>query len=179
MLLLLVALYLAITVAIGLWASRRVSNSTDFLVAGRSLPLYMNLATVFSTWFGAETVLAVSSTFLKDGLHGVVGDPFGAAFCLVFVGLFFARPFYRMDLITIGDFFRKRYNRSVEVGMALAITLSYLGWSSAQLVAMSIVINTVSGGAVSLSTGVLIGAVIVIVYTLFGGMWSVAMTDLV
>ncbi|HLE66466.1 MAG TPA: sodium:solute symporter, partial [Burkholderiales bacterium] len=63
-----VVLYLAVTIAIGLWAAKRVHNSRDYLVAGRSLPLYMNVATVFATWFGAETVLSVSATFTKDGL---------------------------------------------------------------------------------------------------------------
>jgi hypothetical protein len=62
-----VVLYLLITIAIGLWAAQRVKNSKDYLVAGRSLPLYMSAATVFATWFGAETVLSVSATFAKDG----------------------------------------------------------------------------------------------------------------
>jgi Na+/proline symporter len=59
-----VALYLAVTIAIGLWAARRVHDAKDYLVAGRHLPLHMSIATVFATWFGAETVLAVSSTYL-------------------------------------------------------------------------------------------------------------------
>lgn len=174
----LVMIYLAVTVGIGLYAAQRVKNSRDYLVAGRSLPLYMNMATVFATWFGAETVLGVSSTFLRDGLGGVVADPFGAAFCLIIVALVFARPFYRMELLTIGDFYRKRYNRTVEIGTGIAITLSYLGWTSAQMVALGIVFNTLSGGAIPLSQGIVLGAAIVLVYTLFGGMWSVAFTDL-
>ena len=83
-----VILYLALTVAIGLWAARRVHNSRDFVLAGRSLPLYMSAATVFATWFGAETVLSVSATFTRDGLGGIVADPFGSSFCLLFVALF-------------------------------------------------------------------------------------------
>jgi len=75
----------------------------------------MSAATVFATWFGAETVLSVSATFAKDGLGGVVADPFGSSFCLLFVALFFARAFYRMDLLTIGDFYHKRYNKPVEL----------------------------------------------------------------
>ena len=173
-----VALYLLVTIAIGLWAARRVHNSKDYVVAGRSLPLYMSAATVFATWFGAETVLSVSATFAKDGLGGIIADPFGASFCLVFVALFFARAFYRMDLLTIGDFYRKRYNKTVEVITSVAITASYLGWTSAQLTALGLVFWVLSGGAISLNTGILIGAAIVVVYTIFGGMWSVALTDL-
>ena len=173
-----VVLYLLVTIAIGLWAARRVHNSKDYLVAGRSLPLYMSAATVFATWFGAETVLSVSATFAKDGLGGIIADPFGASFCLVFVALFFARAFYRMDLLTIGDFYRKRYNKTVEVITSVAITASYLGWTSAQLTALGLVFWVLSGGAISLNTGILLGAAIVVVYTIFGGMWSVALTDL-
>src|SRR6266581_9027870 len=133
MLITFVVLYLILTIAIGLWAALRVHNSKDYVVAGRSLPLYMNAATVFATWFGAETVLSVSATFAKDGLGGIIADPFGSSFCLFFVALFFARAFYRMDLLTIGDFYRKRYSKTVEVVTAVAITASYLGWTSAQM----------------------------------------------
>jgi SSS family solute:Na+ symporter len=173
-----VAAYLLVTIAIGLWAAKRVHNAKDYVVAGRSLPLYMSAATVFATWFGAETVLSVSATFAKDGLGGIVADPFGASFCLVFVALFFARAFYRMDLLTIGDYYRKRYSKTVEVITSVAITASYLGWTSAQLTALGLVFWVLSGGAISLSAGILIGAAIVVVYTIFGGMWSVAITDL-
>ncbi len=173
-----VVLYLLVTIAIGLWAAQRVHNSKDYVVAGRSLPLYMSAATVFATWFGAETVLSVSATFTRDGLGGIVADPFGASFCLLFVAIFFARAFYRMDLLTIGDFYHKRYNKTVEVITSVAITASYLGWTSAQLTALGLVFWVLSGGAIDLSTGIMIGAAIVVVYTIFGGMWSVALTDL-
>ena len=178
MLIAFVVLYLAVTIAIGLWAAKRVHGAKDYLVAGRSLPLYMNVATVFATWFGAETVLAVSSTFLKEGMRGIVADPFGFSLCLILVGLLFARAFYRMDLLTIGDFYRKRYGHAAELVTSLCITLSYLGWTSAQMIALGLVFNALSGGAISLPMGILLGAGCVLVYTLFGGMWSVAFTDL-
>ncbi len=173
-----VVLYLLVTIAIGLVAARRVHNAKDFLVAGRSLPLYMNVATVFATWFGAETVLSVSATFAKDGLRGVPGDPFGATLCLILAALLFARLFYRMNLLTIGDFYKQRYGKAVEVLTSLAITLSYLGWTSAQMTALGLVIHVLSGGAIDLNTAVLAGAAVVLIYTIFGGMWSVAFTDL-
>jgi SSS family solute:Na+ symporter len=173
-----VVVYLIVTIAIGLYAAKFVTNSKDYLVAGRGLPLYMNMATVFATWFGAETVLSVSATFVKDGLGGIPADPFGATFCLVFVALFFARAFYRMDLLTIGDFYKKRYGKGVEVLTSIAVTISYLGWTSAQLTALGLVFNSLSAGAISLDAGIIIGAVVVLIYTTYGGMWSVALTDL-
>ncbi len=175
--------YLVLTVAIGLYASSRVHGAKDFMVAGRSLPLYMNFTCVFATWFGAETVLSVSATFAKDGLREIPGDPFGASVCLMLVAIFFARAFYRMDLLTIGDFYHKRYGKTVEVFTSLVITLSYLGWAAAQLTALGLVLSVLGNGAgydwLTLNRCIVIGAVIVMFYTVLGGMWSVALTDMI
>jgi SSS family solute:Na+ symporter len=172
-----VILYWVISVGIGLYAARHVKNSKDFAVAGRSLPMYVVTATVFATWFGSETVLGISSTFVKDGLRGVVADPFGSSLCLILVGLFFARPLYRMNLLTIGDYYRNKYGRTVEVLITLCIVVSYLGWVAAQIKALGLVFNVVSGGYIPMNIGMMIGAASVLVYTLMGGMWSVAITD--
>lgn len=173
-----VIIYWFISVAIGIWAATRVKNASDFAVAGRHLPFYMVTATVFATWFGAETVLGIPATFLEEGLHGIVADPFGAAMCLILVGLLFAAPLYRMKLMTIGDFYKKRYGRKVEVLTTMAIVISYLGWVGAQITALGLVFNVVSGGEISQFWGMIIGASTILVYTVYGGMWAVAVTDL-
>lgn len=173
-----VILYMIATVAVGIYASSRVHGAKDFMVAGRSLPLYMTFACVFATWFGAETVLSVSAKFAHKGLGFVSGDPFGASTCLILVALFFARTFYRLELLTIGDYYHLRYGKFVEVITSLGIASSYLGWTSAQLSALGLVINVLFP-QVSLNECIIIGAVIVTVYTLFGGMWSVALTDVI
>ncbi|MGH8728489.1 MAG: sodium:solute symporter family protein [Burkholderiales bacterium] len=172
-----VVLYLVLSIAIGLYAASRVRNSTDYIVAGRRLPLYITIATVFATWFGSETVFGISATFLEGGLNAITADPFGSSMCLILVGVFFARPLYRMNLLTIGDYYRRRYNRPVELATSLAIVLSYLGWVSAQLIALGLVFSLLTGGAITMTQGIVLGAAIVLVYTLFGGMWSVALTD--
>ena len=177
MLLWFVIAYWAISVGIGLYAATRVHNTKDFAVAGRHLPFYMVTATVFATWFGSETVLGIPATFLKQGLHGVVADPFGASMCLILVGLFFAAPLYRMNLLTIGDFYKKKFGRAVEVLTTLAIVLSYLGWVGAQISALGLVFNIVSNGSISTLEGMWIGSATILVYTMFGGMWAVAITD--
>ena len=177
MLLTLVAVYLLITIAIGLVAARRVKNTADFAIAGRNLPLVMIITTTFATWFGSETVLGIPAKFIDGGLGAVVEDPFGAGTCLILVGLFFAGKLYRMTLLTISDYYRERYGRVVEVACSLIIMLSYLGWVSAQVTALGLVFNLLSGGAVSVPVGMVIGVVSILAYTLFGGMWSVAVTD--
>ena len=179
MLLTLVIAYLLVTIAIGLVAAKRVKNSADFAIAGRHLPLAMIVTTTFATWFGSETVLGIPAKFVNSGLHGVVEDPFGAGSCLILVGLFFAAKLYRMTLLTISDYFRERYGRSVEVICSVIIMVSYLGWVSAQVSALGLVFNVLSDGAISMPLGMVMGVVSILAYTLFGGMWSVAITDFI
>jgi solute:Na+ symporter, SSS family len=179
MLLTLVIFYLLITIAIGLWAAKRVKNTADFAIAGRHLPLIMIVTTTFATWFGSETVLGIPAKFVQGGLNGVVEDPFGAGTCLILVGLFFAAKLYKMTLLTISDYYRERYGRTVEVVCSLIIILSYLGWVSAQVTALGLVFNLLSGGAISIPLGMVLGTASILAYTLFGGMWSVAVTDFI
>ena len=179
MLLTLVIVYLLVTIAIGLMAAKRVQNSADFAIAGRHLPMAMIVTTTFATWFGSETVLGIPAKFVNGGLHGVVEDPFGAGFCLILVGLFFAGKLYRMTLLTISDYYRERYGRSVEIICSLIIMLSYLGWVSAQVTALGLVFNVLSDGVIGIELGMVIGVVSILAYTLFGGMWSVAITDFI
>jgi len=176
-LLTLVIAYLLVTIAIGLVAAKRVKSSADFAIAGRHLPLAMIVTTTFATWFGSETVLGIPAKFVNSGLNGVVEDPFGAGSCLILVGLFFAGKLYRMSLLTISDYYRERYGRSVEVICSIIIMVSYLGWVSAQVTALGLVFNLLSGGSISMPLGMTIGVISVLAYTLFGGMWSVAITD--
>lgn len=171
-----VILYLVISLGIGMYAATKVHNAKDYIAAGRSLPIYVVMAMVFATWFGAETVLGIPATFLEEDLGGLISDPFGASLCLVLFGLFFARKLYRMNLLTIGDFYRERYGRNVEVITGIAIALSYLGWVSAQVTALGLVFNVLSDGSITQAQGILIGAAVVLMYTLYGGMWSVALT---
>jgi Na+/proline symporter len=179
MLLWLVAIYLLASIAIGLLSARKVHNAKDYITAGRNLPLPMVLAMVFATWFGAETVLGISATFLESGFRGLISDPLGASICLVIFGLVFARPLYRMNLLTLGDFFRIRYNKQTEMILSLCIVISYLGWVAAQVTALGLVFNVLSYDAISQTQGMLIGSTVVLLYTLFGGMWSVAITTFV
>ncbi len=175
----LVVFYLLGTLAIGLYAATRVKNTTDFALAGRSLPLVMIVTTTFATWFGSETVLGISAKFAKGGLNNVIEDPFGASMCLIFVGMFFAARLYKMNVLTIGDFFRKRYGKVVEIFCSTAIILSYLGWVAAQITALGLVFNMVSNGSVSVEMGMVIGTLSVLVYVIFGGMLAVAWTDFI
>ena len=152
-----IVLYLLVSIGIGLYAATRVHNTA------------VVIATTFATWFGSETVLGVSARFIDSGLGGVVEDPFGASMCLILVGLFFAYRLYQKNLITLGDYYRLRFGRTIEVLCSGIIIFSYLGWVAAQITALGLVFNLLTQGTISVTAGMVLGTVIVLIYTLYGG----------
>ena len=146
-------------------------------MAGRRMPMTVVAAGLFATWFGSETVLGASTAFLNEGLMGIIEDPFGAALCLIFIGVFMAKPLYRLNLYTFSDYFRRRYSHRAETLSAIMMIPSYWGWIAAQLIALSTILNILTG--VPLFTGVVVCAAMVMFYTYIGGMWAVSITDFV
>jgi SSS family transporter len=174
-----VVLYLLGTLALGVWAGSRIKNTSDFAVAGRSLPLVMVITTTFATWFGAETVMGVPAKFVQGGLNAVIEDPFGAGTCLILVGLFFATKLYKLNLLTIGDYYRERYGKGIEIFCSAAIILSYLGWVAAQITALGLVFSVLTAGAMAPAAGMVVGTLAVLIYVVVGGFLAVALTDFI
>ena len=166
-----VVLYLVGTLAIGAWAGTRIKNTSDFAIAGRSLPLIMVVTTTFATWFGAETVMGIPAKFVQGGLGALVEDPFGAGTCLILVGVFFAVRLYKLNLLTIGDYYRARYGKGIEVFCSAAIILSYLGWVAAQITALGLVFSVLTNGALSETWGMIIGTLAVLIYVVSAASW--------
>ncbi|MFH7044774.1 sodium:solute symporter family protein [Paucibacter sp. JuS9] len=174
-----VVLYLLGTLALGVWAGTRIKNTSDFAIAGRSLPLAMVITTTFATWFGAETVMGIPAKFVQGGLNAIVEDPLGAGTCLILVGAFFATKLYRQNLLTIGDFYRQRFGKGIEVFCSSAIILSYLGWVAAQITALGLVFSVLTQGAMSEEMGMVVGTLAVLIYVVVGGFLAVAWTDFI
>ncbi len=174
-----VVIYLLVTLGIGVWAGTRIKNTRDFAVAGRSLPLIMVVTTTFATWFGAETVMGIPARFVQGGLNAIVEDPFGAGFCLILVGMFFAARLYKLNLLTIGDYYRQRYGEGIEIFCSVAIILSYLGWVAAQITALGLVFSVLTNGAMPVAVGMIVGTLAVLIYVVVGGFLAVAITDFI
>ncbi len=102
-------------------------------------------------------------------------DPIGISLCLVITGLFIAGPMWRMNVLTIPDFFRLRYGKVAEIICALILVPSYFGWIAAQFVALATILSQMYGG--SLSGWIVAVAIIGSGYSLMGGMWSITITD--
>ena len=132
---------------------------------------------MFATWFGAETIIGASGAIYTDGLAGGNADPFGYGLCLILAGLIFAVPLWKRGLTTYADLFRQRYSTGVERVMVLLYVPSSVIWGAAQIRAFGQVLGVASG--LELDASILAGAVIVIIYTLLGGLMADAITDVI
>ncbi len=172
-----VFVYMALMLAIGYWSSKQIRNLADFLVAGRRLPFYLATATLFATWFGAGTIMGAAGTAYTDGILGVISDPFAAGLSLILAGIFFVALLRRLNLLTITEIFGKYYSKGAEIFASVLMVPVYIGWLGAQMVALGYIMHTLTG--INPLLGIILGAVIVLIYTFAGGMWAVTLTDFV
>lgn len=172
------AIYLAIMLFIGWYASKRIKDQADFIVAGRRLPLWLSVGTLVATWFCGGMVMGSASYAYSWGLQGVVWDPYSSVVAFIIAGLFFVRIMRRARYLTPADMFQSRFGKPTGVVSAVVISLTCeITWVASVLVAFGAVIMTFTG--IPLATGIIIAAVVVAVYTYMGGMWAVTLTDFV
>jgi len=169
--------FFAVRMAIGYWAARHVNNASDYIVAGRGLPIYITSASIMATWFAAETLMGASARGYLHGFQGVIFDPFGAVVCLVISGMFFIRMMRRARYLTVVDFFEKRFGKEVGLVGSVVQIIAYLVWTAAQFVAGSVVVHQLLGWPPW--TGVLLVGVIVTGYTTLGGMLADTLLDFI
>jgi Na+/proline symporter len=170
-----VIFYLLLNLVVGWWASKKVHSTQDFILAGRSLPFALATMVTFATWFGSETMLGATREFVHGGVLAIIEEPFGAALGLLIVGSIYAKKLYPLPVLTFSDYFRIRFGAMSEKLSAIVMIPSYFGWISAQLVALGMTLHLLL--PISTETGIVIGAVLVMTYTLLGGMWSITITD--
>lgn len=169
--------YIGVSLFIGLLVSRKVHSESDYLIAGRQLGYLLTTFSIFATWFGAETCVGAAASIYDKGLSGGNADPFGYTLCLLLMALVFAGPMWKRKLTTLADLYRLRYSPSVEKLAALIIAPSSVIWAAAQIRAFGHVLSVSSD--LQLETSILIATVIVLVYTVSGGLWADAYTDVI
>ena len=170
-----VIFYLLLNLIVGWWASKKVHSTKDFILAGRSLPFALATMVTFATWFGSETMLGAPREFVHGGVLAIIEEPFGAALGLLIVGSIYAKKLYPLPVLTFSDYFRIRFGALSEKLSAIVMIPSYFGWISAQLVALGMTLHLLL--PIPTEMGIVIGAVLVMTYTLLGGMWSITITD--
>jgi SSS family solute:Na+ symporter len=169
--------YLAVMLGIGLYASRRVQGSADYLVAGRRLSLPLATATLSATWFGGGLCIGAASAAYEGGFLAVIADPFGAALCLFLAGAFYVRVLRRMGVMTVASFFTERFDGRAGMLASLCTIPAYVGWVASLMVAFGRILQSLTG--LDPTLGICVAAAVVLVYTYAGGMWAVTLTDIV
>jgi len=172
-----ILLYIGVQLTIGFWVSRFIQTEQDYLLAGRQLGLSLGTFTIFATWFGAESCIGAAGAIYDGGLSGGSADPFGFGLCLILMGLIFAVPLWKRNLTTLADLFRQRYGASVEKLAVLFMIPTTVMWAAAQIRAFGQVLSASS--ELDVTIAISIAALIVIIYTVAGGMLADAITDTV
>lgn len=162
---------------IGWWASRKVSDAADFVVAGRGLPIYMTASSIMATWFAGETLMGASANAYRYGFQGVIFDPFGAVLCLLVSGVFFIRLMRRARYLTVVDFFEKRFGPQVGLIGSIVQLVTYFTWTAAQIVGGGHILHALLGWDVWV--GMTVIGITVTLYTTLGGMLADTLLDFI
>src|SRR5678816_4595213 len=150
----------------------RDGDAVDFIVAGRSMPLLLATLTMTATWVDGGYLLGTAEGTYKSsiasGLQG--GVCFGLS--LILGGLIFARRMRRLEFTTLADPFEARFGKHWAAVLFLPAIAGEIFWSAELLVAIGSTFGVILG--IGLTTAIIISAIVVIAYTMAGGMWSVA-----
>ena len=173
---LVVVIYLLAMLFIGWYSSTKITSNTDFMVAGRRLGPLLMAGTLAATEIGGGSSLGVVQ-------NGMSGYGLSAAWYIITMGIafvilsFMAPKFRAATVKTVPEYFRRRYGKSSGLVTAIIMLLPLIGLTAGQFIASSVILSTMLGLSYKLS--VIIVAVVVTVYSIMGGLWSVTLTDFV
>ncbi len=169
--------YIVGVMGLGVWASRKIKNIIDYAVAGRKLGFWLTFGTILATWFGTGVAVGGASMAYSFGLRGVIMDPIGAGLSILLFGLFFASMLRKLRYVTISDFFRVKYGRAMELASLIVQVIAYMGWMAALLLTFGSIFKVYLN--IPWEQGLILGTIVTIAYTTLGGLWAVALTDLI
>ena len=172
-----IACYVAGMIGMGAYFARRIKTDEDYFLGGRSLGPKLATFSIFATWFGAETCIGTAGAVYSGGLSSIHADPLGYTICLLVMAIVFARILWRKKITTIPDLFRNRFSVSVERLAAFIMIPSSIIWAGAQVRALGQILHATSDVGTMLA--ITIAAVVVIIYTMQGGMLADAYSDLI
>jgi SSS family solute:Na+ symporter len=178
----LVALYCIAMLAIGVWASKKIKDMTDYVVAGRSLNFWVFLMLMIGSVCSGMSLLGVSGLGFKFAWPTIweqIAVPLSIAFCIIFFGFKMHTIARQKCYLTVQDYLAHRYEsqktlRGLSATAGIVVSMIYL---AGQYTAVSIVLMWLFG--LPHWVALLIGAAIVTAYTVIGGLYAVAWTTLI
>ncbi|MGW4100232.1 sodium:solute symporter [Mycobacterium sp. NPDC004974] len=171
-----VVIYLLAMLAFGFWGKTRTKDSADFLVAGRRLGPTLYTGTMAAVVLGGASTVGGVGLGYKWGISGmwlVVAIAIG----LLALSLFFAGPIQRLRVYTVAQMLSLRYGVDATSASGVVMAAYTLMLSVTSTIAYATVFNVLFGTGRTLS--VIIGGVVVMLYSSIGGMWSITLTDMV
>lgn len=171
-----VIVYLIAMLFIGWYSSTKINSNTDFMVAGRRLGPFLMAGTLAATEIGGGSSLGVVQ-------NGMSGYGLSAAWYIITMGIAFAilsfiAPKFRAATVkTVPEYFRRRYGKESGFVTAIIMLLPLIGLTAGQFIASSVILSTML--RISYKVSVIIVAVVVTIYSIMGGLWSVTLTDFV
>ncbi len=171
-----VILYLLAMLFIGWYSSTRITSNTDFVVAGRRLGPLLMAGTLAATEIGGGSSLGVVQNGMSG--YGMSAAWYIIAMGIAFVILSFLAPKFRGATVkTVPEYFRRRYGKGSGLITAIIMFLPLIGLTAGQFIASAVILSTMLG--INYQVAVIIVAVVVTVYSIMGGLWSVTLTDFI
>ena len=168
--------YLVVMFVVGLKASRKVKNTDDFLLAGRSLGMTVMVATLCATQLGGGNIIGTSGSAYQVGISGATFGV-GTGIAMICLGLFAAEHMRELAITTISDYVMKRYDSKVSFYLtSILSSIALIGILAAQVAAIAGVF-TVFG--INKTLGAIVAMTMIIIYTAASGMFGVAYTDVI
>ena len=172
-----IAIYLFALVGVGIYKTKMVKNSEDFMVAGRVLPWYILVGTLLATWMGSGSLFSGAGLGYRNG-PAALWSSAGAWLGITLI-YFIAKRIRNFGKITVPDIFEIRYGRFAALLATIITVIAYTTIVSYQFRGGGKVLEMVSNGMISLEIGIIITAVFAISYTVLAGMFSVVYTDVI
>ena len=177
-----IIIFYVLILAVGIWAGKKQKSTEanpdteEIMLAGRNIGLIVGIFTMTATWVGGGFINGSAEMVFSTGLIWCQA-PVGYALSLIFGGFLFARRMRREGYVTMIDPFQRKYGERMGGLLFIPALLGEIFWTAAILSALGATISVIIG--MDNTTSIIVSAIVVVVYTLFGGLYSVAYTDVV
>lgn len=171
-----VVIFMAISLAIGLYTYTQVRGSSErYTVCGKSMPFLVVGTALLAQAVDGNATLGNVSLVWSSNVWGGLLIPLGLAVSLVLVGKFLAQPLNEMDLMTLPEFFYRRYGKRTELLVSVITLVGFTVLIAGNLSAVAWILSVVSG--MSYTQALLVGTAVILAYTMAGGLYSAIWTD--
>jgi SSS family solute:Na+ symporter len=169
-----IAVYFLAIIGIGVWSKRRAGGQNGFFVAHRRGTLLLITGSLIATAVGGSAAVGMAGLGFKQGLTGAWWLLVGSI-GLVLLGIFFARRIRGTALYTLPELIERQYDRRVSLAASILIVIAWVGVVAGQIIAAGKVLSVLGIGS---ATFWMVGfTLIVVIYTILGGQFSVIRTD--